>query len=75
VDPASITLNGTPLDPTSNYRVTVNNFMAAGGDGFTVLTEGKAPLTGAIDLDALDAYTRAHNPLPTPAMGRITRVP
>ncbi|WP_375764761.1 bifunctional metallophosphatase/5'-nucleotidase [Archangium gephyra] len=75
VDPASITLDGTPIDPAANYRVTVNNFLAAGGDGLVVLTEGKDPLTGVIDLDALDAYTRANNPLTPPALGRVTRVP
>jgi 5'-nucleotidase len=75
IDPASITLNGVTLDPEASYRVTVNNFMAAGGDGYVVLTEGKDPLTGAIDLDAFDAYTRANNPLPTPQLGRITRLP
>jgi 5'-nucleotidase len=74
VDPASITLNGVTIDPAANYRVTVNNFMASGGDGYAVLPQGKDHLTGAIDLDALDAYTRAHNPLTPPALGRITRV-
>ncbi len=75
VDPASITLHGTPIDPAANYRVTVNNFMAAGGDGLAVLTQGKDPLTGVIDLDALDAYTRVNNPLTVPALGRVTRIP
>jgi 5'-nucleotidase len=75
VDPASITLNGTTIDPTASYRVTVNNFMASGGDGLTVLTQGKEPLTGVIDLDAFDAYARANNPLTPPELGRITRIP
>jgi 5'-nucleotidase len=75
VDPKSITLHGKPIDPAANYRVTVNNFLAAGGDGLVVLTEGKNPLTGVIDLDAFDAYTRANNPLPTPQLGRVTRIP
>lgn len=75
VDPASITLNGTTVEPTASYRVTVNNFMASGGDGLTVLTQGKEPLTGVIDLDAFDAYTRANNPLTPPESGRITRLP
>lgn len=75
VDPASITFNGAPIGLAESYRVTVNNFMAAGGDGLTVLTEGKNPLTGALDVDVLEAYLRANNPLPTPQLGRITRVP
>jgi len=75
VDPASITLDGVLLDPVASYRITVNNFMAAGGDGYEVLTQGKDPLTGVIDLDAIDGYLRANNPLTPPQLGRITVVP
>jgi 5'-nucleotidase len=38
--PATITdvrLNGTPIMDTATYRVTVNSFVADGGDNFTVL--------------------------------------
>ena len=75
VDPASIKLDGAVIDPAKSYRITVNNFMAAGGDGYSVLLEAKDSLTGAIDVDALDAYLRAHNPLDPPALGRITVLP
>jgi 5'-nucleotidase len=75
IDPASIMLNGTVIDPAASYRVTVNNFMAAGGDGYATFVQGTGVLTGPIDLDAVDAYLRANNPLPTPALGRITREP
>ncbi|MFP2911511.1 5'-nucleotidase C-terminal domain-containing protein [Pyxidicoccus sp. 3LFB2] len=75
VDPASITLNGVTVDPAANYRVTVNNFMAGGGDGLAVLTEGKNPRTGPIDTDVLEAYTRANNPITTPQLGRVTLLP
>jgi 5'-nucleotidase len=75
VDPSSITLNGVIVDPAANYRVTVNNFMAGGGDGLAVLTEGKDPRTGPIDTDVLEAYTRANNPLATPQLGRVTLLP
>ena len=40
VNPASVTLNGVPLDLNATYRVTVNNFLADGGDGFFVLRDG-----------------------------------
>lgn len=75
IDPASIKLHGKPLDPAANYRVTMSNFMATGGDGYKTFTEGKELLTGPIDLDVLEAYLRAHNPLTPPAQGRITVVP
>ena len=35
-----MTLNGQRIDPAASYRVTVNNYLAVGGDGFTV-AEGR----------------------------------
>jgi 5'-nucleotidase len=60
VDPASIMLNGAPLDPAAGYRITVNSFLADGGDQFYVLRDGAARLGGAQDLDALEAYFAAN---------------
>lgn len=56
----AMTLNGAPIDPASHYKVTVNTFLAGGGDGFTVFTQGKAvaPIT-VNDLDALEAWISA----------------
>lgn len=56
IDPASIRLNGTPVDPTASYRVTVNSFLADGGDKFYVLKLGTDRVGGAQDLDALEAW-------------------
>ena len=39
--------------------MTVNSFLATGGDGFAVLNEGTDRLGGALDLDALEAYLSA----------------
>ena len=50
-----MSLNGARIDPATSYRVTVNNYLAVGGDGFTVLTEGTAPQVGIYDVDALYA--------------------
>ncbi len=41
--PERMSLNGAPIDPAANYRVTVNNFLSVGGDGFTVLKDATAP--------------------------------
>lgn len=74
---SNIAIGGTPLDPAATYRVTVNSFLADGGDRFFVLREGTNRAGGALDLDAFEAYlvgTAAANPLPTPALDRITRV-
>ena len=59
----SLSLNGQRIDPAAGYRVTVNNFLAVGGDGFTVFTEGTAPQVGVYDVDALYAYFRANSPI------------
>jgi len=58
-----IALNATPVDPAASYRVTVNSFLADGGDLFTVLREGTDRLGGSIDLDALVDYFAAHSPV------------
>ena len=75
VDPASITLNGAPIDPAASYRVTVNSFLADGGDGFTVLTEGTDRVGGGGDLDAFVAYLTANSPVTGPAPTRATPLP
>ena len=61
VDVSSIRLNGAPLDPSASYRVTVNNFLAGGGDGFSVLTQGTDPVVSAIDVDAFVDYLTANS--------------
>jgi 5'-nucleotidase len=66
---------GALLDPTASYRVVVNNFMAAGGDNFTVLVQGGNPVGGAQDIDALIAWVKSlPQPFGAPASGRITRL-
>ena len=47
---------GRVPEPAREYRVTVNSFLASGGDSFGVFTGGKAPLGGALDIDALVDY-------------------
>ncbi|QSA97312.1 bifunctional UDP-sugar hydrolase/5'-nucleotidase [Methylococcus sp. EFPC2] len=75
VDPASIKINGVTVDPAASYRVTVNNFMADGGDQLYVLTQGSDRLGGAQDIDALEAYLTAHSPVAPGARDRIGLAP
>lgn len=72
---SGITIEGTPMDPAAEYRVSVNNFLAAGGDGFTELTNGTDLTGGPVDLDALIAYFGAHPDIAPPPSDRITVVP
>ncbi|HEX8436459.1 bifunctional metallophosphatase/5'-nucleotidase [Archangium sp.] len=74
VDPASPRLNGQPIDPAGRYRVTVNSFLASGGDGFRVLAEGTERRGGMVDVDALEAWLKSHSPRTPPETNRITRV-
>ncbi len=75
VDPASITLGGVVVDPAAGYRVTVNSFLADGGDLFSVLTEGTDRLGGEVDLDALVTYFGANSPVAPGSQDRITVLP
>jgi 5'-nucleotidase len=69
-----MSLHGQRIDPATSYRVTVNNYLAVGGDGFTVLKEGSAQQFGVYDVDALYAYFQANSPIgPAPA-DRIVRM-
>lgn len=52
----SMTLDGRQIDPAARYRVTVNNFLATGGDGFAPLVAGRFIAGGSVDIDALEAF-------------------
>jgi len=78
-----IVSGGAVQNPGKTYRITVNNFMATGGDGFGVLLGGTNVQGGAQDIDALVAYLASFkSPKPAydpslPAMGipRVTQLP
>ena len=75
VDPTTIKINGVTVGPTASYRVTVNSFLADGGDSFPVLVQGTNRLGGAVDTDALEAYFVANSPVAPGPQDRITRLP
>jgi 5'-nucleotidase len=60
VDSSSIKINGVAVAPSVKYRVTVNSFLADGGDQFYVLRKGTDRLGGPQDLDAMTAYFAKH---------------
>jgi len=60
----SATIKGAPIDPAKTYRMTINNFQAAGGDGYPKLTTHKSYVdTGFVDADVLKAYIAAKSPI------------
>ena len=74
VDIASIAIGGTPIVATDTYRVTVNSFLADGGDNFAVLVDGTDRLGGEVDLDALVTYFGDNTPVAPGPQNRITRL-
>jgi 5'-nucleotidase len=75
VDPGSIKIDGVAINLAMDYRITVNNFLAGGGDGFSVLTGGTNLLIGEVDLDALVSYFGANSPVAPGPQNRITQIP
>jgi 5'-nucleotidase len=64
----SIKLNGEVIQPDTSYRISVNSFLADGGDGFLVLTQGADRVDTEIpDLPALIDYLVAQDKLDIPA--------
>jgi 5'-nucleotidase len=70
----SIRLDRERIAPDRNYRVTVNDFLAAGGDGFTVLRAGTARIGGTLDVEALTEYLRIESAVKPLAPDRVARV-
>jgi 5'-nucleotidase len=70
----SMKLNGVAIDPAASYRVTVNDYLALGGDGFTALKDGGAKQYGIYDDEALFAWFGANSPVTPAAAGRISRI-
>ena len=73
--PGSLRLHGVPIAPEQRLRVTVNDYLASGGDNFSAFREnGTDAQTGPMDVDALEQFFR-HNDKVTPgALDRIRRV-
>ena len=72
--PGSVQLDGKALDPAAPYRVTVNSFLAGGGDNFQALKLGQDARTGMMDVDAFEQYLASRaTPVPVTAQ-RIKRL-
>jgi 5'-nucleotidase len=74
VVPGSVKLNGQPIWPGDTVRVTVNSFVAGGGDSFSVFKQGRDVRTGVMDVDALEAYVKANPTLAPGPLDRIVRL-
>lgn len=64
-----------PLDRAARYVVVLPSYLAQGGDGYTMLTEGTiVAAPDPMDADIVSAYIKARSPLPMPRAGRINAV-
>jgi 5'-nucleotidase len=73
---SNVMLNGVPLDMGASYNVTVNSFLADGGDNFTTLgTITSARLDGGNDLLALINYLGTFSPVAPPPTDRVNELP
>jgi 5'-nucleotidase len=71
----SLEVRKKPIDPKAIYRVTVNSYLAGGGDGFALLKAAHDRTPGGPDVDALTTYlaktSSAKAPLVPRALDRI----
>ena len=58
-------IGGRPWRADESYRFTVNSFLAEGGDGMSLLAQGRDRLDAGLDLEALIAHL-ASTPVPDP---------
>ena len=70
----SVSLAGEPIELAATYRVTMNSFLASGGDNFTVFEQGSDGVVGPLDLDAFEAWLAEAEVRTLPTTGRITRI-
>ena len=71
----NVMLNGVPLNPAATYNVTVNNFLADGGDNFGTFATITAPrLDGGNDLLALVNYLGTYSPVAPPSTDRVNEL-
>ena len=65
-----------PIDLGAVYKVTSNDFMRGGGDGYTMFADNgiDAYDAGAVLADAVAEYIGAHAPVSPAVEGRITKV-
>jgi 5'-nucleotidase/UDP-sugar diphosphatase len=57
-------IRGAPIDPARTYRLAINNFVAAGGDGYPRLTQHPSFVdSGFVDAQVLRAYVSANSPI------------
>ncbi len=61
---SNVNIQGTPIDLGKTYKMAINNFVSAGGDGYPKMTAHPSYVdTGFVDADALRGFITARSPL------------
>ena len=64
-----------PIDQAKTYKLATNNFMRAGGDGYSIFKDGKNAYDFGPDLaDVTADYLAAHSPYKPYTDGRVTEI-
>jgi 5'-nucleotidase len=75
VNVSNVMLNGVALDLAATYNVTVNSFLADGGDNFDTFGTITSPrLDGGVDLEALTNYLGTFGPVAPPSTDRVNEL-
>jgi 5'-nucleotidase len=71
----SVKKNELPIDRAASYAVATNDFLATGGDGFSIFTGTNWQVVGEPPLDIVDvlaAYVKSlKNPISAPPLTRV----
>ena len=70
-----LSIGGKPVNRSHIYRVTTNDFLAAGGDRFGMFREGKNAVVGDDIREAVLDYLKKHSPVSPRIEGRIVVTP
>ena len=74
VNISSIKIKGTSINPSSLYRVTVNSFLADGGENLSILKAGINRTRGSLDINAIVDYFNHSSPVSSGPRDRIAVV-
>ncbi|MGG3466072.1 bifunctional metallophosphatase/5'-nucleotidase [Neobacillus pocheonensis] len=67
--------DGTPIDPKAKYTVTVPEYLANGGDDFSVFREGTDKVVGPVDIDVFENFVKQlKQPISYSIQGRVKKI-
>jgi 5'-nucleotidase/UDP-sugar diphosphatase len=68
----NVMIGNAPIDLDKTYKTVTNNFMAAGGDGYSMFKETQQVDTGFVDADSLREYIAKSGEVNPKVEGRVT---